>query len=161
MTCIADLLRAPTASRDEITTVNGWLSWINLLNRPMFSCLHRIYVFIQPGGACAVGLPGLVLNEIALNVCLRPFWEADFSRPWWPFLPATDASASFGFGLPIARHPPNDARALAAFVRETDHHVRLAWKPSDLVGLPRSGKEIRFTLRRRSFKHIYVVPASI
>ena len=47
LTGTIDLLRGAEASPLELASFSGILSWHNLLNRPLFSCLHILYTFTQ------------------------------------------------------------------------------------------------------------------
>ena len=59
---------------------------------------------IHIAGWCMLGQKAFtVLDEMTLNVAFWPVWHADLSRPWLPFLLATDAGGSFGFCLSGAR----------------------------------------------------------
>ena len=112
----ADLLRTRRSSRDELASFNGLLSWCDLLNRPLFSCLGRISDYINPGCIMVGIVFDCILAEVALNLSLWPLWFVDVTRPWWVCLPATDASCSFGFGLSVATRCPNLVRNFAAIV---------------------------------------------
>ena len=86
------------------------------------------------------------MSELLHNIALFPFWSADLTRPWWPFIPATDASPSFGYGLCVARCPPSTSRAVAAGYGEGSCVVRLTQEDEDPEEIPRAGSELRLPL---------------
>ena len=88
-------------------------------------------------------------------------WSADLARSWMPCLPATDASGSFGFGLSVASCHPDVSKKVARHARDFDHHVRLALDSGDPREVPRSGRSLRLSLRRRDFETILSTKAKI
>ena len=155
-----DLLAVGAAAPGALAVLNGHLQWQNLLNRPLYSCLHEVYDFIHllPEHASRP-VPARVLSEVMLNVSLFPFWSADLRRPWWPLLPATDASPSYGFGLSIARCDPALTRATAAAAAETSCVIRLAHEPGDAAEIARAGTEFRLPLGMSDFHDVFAVKA--
>ena len=130
------------------------------MNRPLYACLHNIYEFMRARPALvARALPDDVLSEVLLNASLFPFWSADLRRPWWPFLPATDASPSFGYGVSIAKCDPMLSRAVAAAAAEHDCVIRLAQEDIDPPELPRAGPELRLPLTQSCFKTVFSICA--
>ncbi len=122
----ADLLRGALASPRELASLGGVVQWHNLLNRPLFSCLHHFYAFVRGDDELTpVPVPREVVSELALNVALLGLWSADLTRGWLPCLPATDASGSFGFGVCLAQCSPGLTKEVAGHAAETDHVVRV------------------------------------
>ena len=77
--------------------MGGMVQWLNLLDRPLFSCLHEYYDFTKLEEARKPRIvSGPVLSILMLNLSLFMRWTADMTRPWWPFLPASGASPAFG-----------------------------------------------------------------
>jgi hypothetical protein len=101
----------------------------------------------------------VALDELALNISLFGLWNADLSRPWWPLLPATDASSAFGFGCCIAPCSPELSRTVGRHACIGDHHIRLQLDSDDPVEKPRSGAELRLPLRQRDFKPMLAIKA--
>jgi len=152
----AALLRRPVASPRQISTFGGMVQWHNLLARPLFSCLGDYYAFVRLEPAdvpCAVW-PSVV-SELCLNVSLLHCWMVDLSRPWWSFLPVTDASAAYGFGYCRAAVPPDLSRAAAAHAGQLGHHFRLDGTPGGKPEKPRGGACFRLPLRPRSFRCVF------
>ena len=155
-----DLLEGATASPLELASFGGVVQWHNLVNRPLFSCLHEYYAFVrQPEEKTERAVPACVLSELALNVGLLALWSTDLTRPWLPCMPATDASGSYGFGYCLAPCSPELAREVAAHAAGHDHHIRLTLAAGDPAELPRAGRELRLPLRRSDFKRVLAVRA--
>ena len=162
LTATADLLHGAEASPKELASLGGVIQWQNLLNRPLFSCLHEFYAFVRRDRERdVVPVPSRVQSELALNVALLGLWSADLSREWLPRLPATDASGSYGFGVSLARCTPELAQQAARHAADGAHAFRLRVEKGDPVEQPRSGAELRLPLRRRDFKTLLSVPARV
>lgn len=156
----ADLVRLRTGSPDQIAIVNGHLQWQNLMNRPLYSCLHAVYKFIhQVPGARAVRVPDDVVSEILHNVGLLAYWSADLCRPWWSKLVATDASPAFGFGMSIAPSSAELTRSVAAAAADGTCVIRLRPTAGDPKELPRVGPVMRLPLRSSDFATVFSVRA--
>ena len=104
-------------------------------------------------------VPADVLDELLLNVGLFPFWSADLRRPWWSFLPASDASPSFGFGFNIAHCSSKISRAVAAAAERHDCVIRLTLEDIDSPEVERAGPENRLPLTMSDFKPIFSTKA--
>ena len=128
----AELLRARRASIDEFASLIGALSWNNLLSRQFFACLGRFHAHVEDPANVVCRVPGEVWAEFALNLACWPLWSAGLTRPWWPCLPAIDASASFGFGLSMASVAPSLVREFVASLAPA-HHVRPTLSPGGRV----------------------------
>ena len=93
-----DLATIGRAASHAIEVLNGQLQWQDLLDRPLYFCLHHVYGFLK---LCpqlvSRPVPSNVLSELLLNVGLFPFLSEDLRLPWWSFMPASDASPSYGF----------------------------------------------------------------
>ena len=156
----ADLLGGAQASPREVAAFSGVLHWHNLANRPLFSCLHKLYGFTKlPKEDELRKVPREVVGELALNACLFALWSVDLTTPWLPRLPATDASGAFGFGYCLARCGPSLARRAAAHAAAGAHHFRLERSEGDAAEKPRAGACLRLPLRHRDFKVILRVRA--
>ena len=105
-------------------------------------------------------MPADVLGELLLNVGLFPFWSADLRRPWWSFLPASDASPSFGFGFNIAQCSSTISRAVAAGAERHDCVVRLTLEDIDPPEVERVGPTLRLPLTMTDFKPIFSIKAA-
>jgi len=157
-----DLAARPFASPRAMSIFNGHLQWQDLINRPLLSCLDDMYGFIrrEPENL-SIGVDENVLSEALLNMSLFPFWCADLTRPWWDFLPCSDASPSFGFGGSVAKCAPDLVRSVAAASAEPLHHIRLTWEEGDPIELPRCGQEFRIPIAMRSFKDLFSSKAKV
>jgi hypothetical protein len=159
-TAVMDLCETPCATPLELASLGGTLNWHNLMNRPMYSCLDRFYSFTRlSGGSTARDVPSSVVSELLLNLSLCACWTSDLARPWLPCLPATDASAAFGFGMCLARCTPELSRSVASHAGKPHHHVRVTRVASDPAEKWRLGPELRLALRRADFKHIFAIRA--
>jgi hypothetical protein len=155
-----DLEHMGMASPGHIAGLNGHLHWQNLLNRPLYSCLHGIYRFVHMQPEHIVRrVPAQVTSDIFLNVALFPFWSADLRRPWWSFLPATDASPAFGYGLSIARCEPGLSRSIGAVAADPSAVIRLAPCADEPAEVPRVGFEYRLPLTMDDFRTTFSIPA--
>ena len=67
-------------------------------------------------------VPAPVLDEIALNIALFPYWSVDLTRRWIDIIPASDASQAFGFGLCIATAAPSLVREVASLPYDVKPH---------------------------------------
>lgn len=155
-----DLEHHRCASPLEVASIGGSVQWNNLLNRPLYSCLHAFYRFTkrsdqdekQPVSASCI-------SDLLLNLTLFGCWEADLSRGWWPFLPASDASSSFGFGFCVARCSPDLSRKVAAFAGPSDHAIRLKLDPWDEAEKNRTARIMRLPISMRQFRPLLAVRA--
>ena len=155
-----DLMGYPHAAPRDLHRMLGVVQWNDLLNRPLFSCLQSVYKFVENhDDPTVLRIPDGALSEIMLNLSLFPLWEADLTRPWWPFVPASDASPSFGFGLAVAHCSPGLSRDLGSAAGDWDHHVRLRRIPGDPPDKPRSGSCHCLPLKIGDFKPIFSVRA--
>mmetsp|Transcript_179202 Transcript_179202/g.568670 ORF Transcript_179202/g.568670 Transcript_179202/m.568670 type:complete len:1089 (-) Transcript_179202:910-4176(-) len=152
----AALLRRPVASPRQVATFGGMVQWHNLMARPFFSCLGDYYAFVrlEPADHPRAVWPSVV-SELCLNVSLLHCWMVDLCRPWWSFLPVTDASAAFGFGYCQAPVSPELSRAAAAHAGRLGHHFRLEGTPGGQPEKPRSGPGLRLPLRPRQFRVVF------
>lgn len=104
----------------------------NLLNRLLFSCLHRVFPFTFEAEPDALQpVRPETLSELLLNLCLFGLWSVDLTKAWLPLLPATDASASYGFGMCTTGCDPALNRWLAGEAARGAHHVRVFPLPDD------------------------------
>mmetsp|Transcript_31927 Transcript_31927/g.101443 ORF Transcript_31927/g.101443 Transcript_31927/m.101443 type:complete len:854 (-) Transcript_31927:1008-3569(-) len=136
-----DLARSRRASPLQLASLNGQLQWQNLMNRPLYSCLGQVYHFVRLEPEHQVRIvPDGVISEMLLNTALLAFWSADLCRPWWPMVPATDASPAYGFGLSVARCKPTLTRFIAAAAADGTCVIRLGQEEGDPIELPRAGQ---------------------
>ena len=153
-----DLLTLGKASPGEVAVFNGHLQWKNLMNRPLYSALHHVYGFIHLHPESSMRpVPDQVLSELLLNVSLFAFWSADLRRPWWPCLPATDASPSYGYGLSLAKCHPSLTRAIAAATSESVSVIRLSQDDIYVDEVPRKGPVFRIPQTFGDFKTIFSI----
>ncbi len=70
---VVDLASSRKASPREIASLSGVLHWHDLMNRPLYSCLHAVYAFTkQEDDQALCDLSDAVMSEIVLNVSLFP-----------------------------------------------------------------------------------------
>ena len=105
-------------------------------------------------------VPPEVLSEIFLNIALFPFWSSDLRRPWWSFIPATDASPAYGYGLSTARCDPSLSRDIGAASADPSAVIRLTFCPGDTPEIPRTGPEFRLPLSMDDFHTTFFIHAS-
>jgi hypothetical protein len=111
-----DLFQHGYASAREVNSYLGKLQWYDLLNRPLLSCFKEVYAFVDSDDPDElVDVPPSILDELALNVALSACWIIDLTRGWMDVIPASDASASFGFGVCIAHAEPSIVRKVASY----------------------------------------------
>jgi hypothetical protein len=155
-----DLLDTRVATPAALAIFNGHLQWHNLMNRPLYAVLHHVYGFIhQLPASVARPVGDQVLSEIVQNVGLFPFWSSDLRRPWWPCLPATDASPAYGFGFSMAKCDPDLSRAIAAAAAEPGCVIRLTRTEDDPAEIPRAGFELRIPAHLDDFKTVFSIRA--
>ena len=158
----ADLLGGPQATPREVSAFGGVLQWHDLANRPLFSCLHKLYNFTKLAEQDELRkVPREVVGELALNSCLFALWSVDLTTSWLPRVPATDASGAFGFGYCLARCDPSLARRAAAHAAGGEHHFRLERSEGDADEKPRGGRCLRLPLRDEDFKVVLRVRAKV
>ena len=144
----------------HISGLCGHLHWQNLLNRPLFSCLHSVYEFAQAEPQQQERfVSGSVLSEVLLNVSLFALWSADLTKPWWSFIAATDASPAYGYGLCVAPCSPLQTREVGAFAADSSAVIRLA-DCADGEEVPRAGPELRLNLGMDDFEPVFAVRAT-
>ena len=132
---VLDLARGSICSPRALASLLGSLQWLNLLNRPLFSCPHVTYALAraQPEDELITVWPH-VFSEIMHNLCLCPMWIVDLCAPWSSTLVATDASSSYGFGMCRAYMDPVAIRMAAAEAGKGPHHFTLnGAQPSEKV----------------------------
>ena len=156
----SDLAANPQASASEVASYAGVLHWHDLLARPLYSCLHRLYRFIEPRKDTTLRrVPTAVISELLHNTALHACWVIDLTRPWLPVLPMADASTSFGFGCTMASLAPSAVRQIADEAGRCGAHFR----PLDLLPgatwKDRRGKCCMLPRRQRDFKHVFSVRA--
>jgi len=150
-----DLTENPCATPLEIASFGGCLQWLNLMNRPLFSCLSAYYNFAQrPGEIVVQNVDADTISELLHNLALWPLWIVDLTRPWLPVLPATDASPVFGFGFCLARCDPLLTRQVAGHAKGDDH-IRLRRRADDVPEVPRLGKVLRLSLSQADFPPVF------
>ena len=138
------------------------IQWNNLLARGLFSCLDVCYVFVaQEPAHVVIDVWPEVLSELSLNLALFPCWVTDLARPWWAFLPATDASSAFGFGLSIAKASTQLVREAASHAGHGDHHFRLQRGRGNVPEKKRAGVACRLPLHMSHFKTVLSVRAKV
>ena len=69
--------------------------------------------------------PGTVRSELQVSIALGPFWSTDMSRPYLPFISATDASTTFGFGVSVANASEKLVREVSSYAEKRGGYVVL------------------------------------
>ena len=69
-----DFMTIKASSPKQLHVLNGRVQWRSLMDRPLFSCLHHVYSFMQwqPENRMR-SVPSHVISEIVHNVSLFPF----------------------------------------------------------------------------------------
>ena len=76
--CAACCLLPEARARSlDISTLGGWISWNNLLNRPVFSCLGRSFSHLADVTEVVGKVHLEVPSDLLLNISLLAFWQAD------------------------------------------------------------------------------------
>ena len=70
-------------------------------------------------------MPGDLRSELQVSLGLAIFWSADLSRRHLPFLSATDASTSYGFGVSTAAADIDMVRAVSRYAEKRGDYVVL------------------------------------
>ena len=92
--------------------------------RPLLSCLSRVYNFgLKQEQDMARAVPEAVLDELCLGLAMMPSAVADLTRPWAPFIMASDASPDFGFGICRAPCSPGIVREAADAAHLPQHEI--------------------------------------
>jgi hypothetical protein len=68
-------------------------------------------------------MPIEVRSELQVSLALAPFWSANLDRPYQPFVSATDASTSFGFGVCVAPADESVVRRMAGYAEKRGDYV--------------------------------------
>ncbi len=66
-----------------------------------------------------------VLAEVGFGLVLGVYWHVDLTRGFIPLLSASDASATFGFGVSMAPFPPELLPDIAKWSEKGGAHVVL------------------------------------
>ena len=138
----------------ELQAVLGHLAWFALLTRPVFSCLHEVYVEAreQLNGKSRPRNESLI--ELALFTMLLPYIDADLTRPWADIVVASDASPSYGFGVSVAAAPPETLRAFSRTAARRGAFARLVRDglyPDEEPEKPRSGRVCPLPINKAAF----------
>jgi hypothetical protein len=144
----------------KIAGLIGHIHWQDLLNRPLYSCLHTVYSFVrlQPEHGQRL-VPLSVQSELLHNIALFPYWSADLRRPWWAFVAATDASPSYGYGMSLSKCSPALTRSVGMAAADSSLVVRLETHPGDPVEVDRIGVEMRLPMCLDDFHTIFAIKA--
>lgn len=70
-----------------------------MTSRPAFLAFHRVYAFTRTVTDDEVDIPAVALGELVLWASPSTLLVVGFRRPRGSRLVATDASASYGFGV--------------------------------------------------------------
>ena len=176
---LIDLLKDPTCTRKQLSSYLGSWQWVLLLNRPLLSCLHRIYGYTENvDDPVNRTVPRGVLSELchitALSCCL----SNGLGKDWCAFLYATDGAMVYGLGGSEAPCSPAEARDVAAaagnpscvfYPRDAATSLRrekkvrpstsfpLAWDPSKLNSVSKR-RESRMRLSLRALPVVWRAP---
>jgi len=155
----ADLLAGLRCSPARLASFAGLLQWMNLLNRPLYSCLHATFAFARlPDDHLVQGLWTSVVGELVLNLVLFPLWVIDLCADWLDLVPATDALPAYGYGMCIAHAPPWLVRAGAAEAYG-EHFFVLEGKDGVRQEVKRTGRRVDFPLPMSAFKPTFSIRA--
>ena len=92
-----------------------------LVNRPLLSCCHFVYSFLDVNDNAIVDIPAKVLSELGMIATLMFATAVDLRADWAPFVWATDGAQSFGYGGTCAACDPATVKHLASFVHIDGH----------------------------------------
>jgi hypothetical protein len=107
-------------------------------------------------------VPPAARSELQVSLALGLCWSADLSREFLPFISATDASSSFGFGVCVANASMDKIREVAACAEKRGDYVVLAdsvSKQSATQPKSRLGTPHNLDLKQSDFKTILSIPA--
>ncbi|CAE7391853.1 Tnks2, partial [Symbiodinium sp. CCMP2592] len=93
------LLRRARCSQKELQIVGGGLVYFAMFRRPLMSCLNFTWSFIQSfeePGARVRPIPGAVMSELSMFICLLPLAHIDFRLNTSDVVTASDASLTGG-----------------------------------------------------------------
>ena len=159
----AFILSKDLVTPDSIMKLMGSMQWFDLLNRNKLAMYDSIYLFEQmPSPESAYRLPGGARSDLQASLALAPFWCADLSREHLPFISATDASSSYGFGVCIANASAAVIRKVASFAEKRGDYVVLEDNLAKTSGQelkPRAGFPRHLGLKQADFKTILSVRA--
>ena len=117
------LLDIGRTSQKHIATFFGKLQWTLLINRPMLSCCHHAYSFLDADSDIIVDIPDKALRELGLITTLMFGTAVDLRADWSLFVWATGGAESFGYGSTCALCLPDVTRYLASFVHIDGHQI--------------------------------------
>ena len=159
----ASVLASGSTSPGSVMQVMGSLQWFDLLARSKLAVYDTIYDFEQlPNPDASQVMPPAARGELQASIALAPFWSADLSRPFLPFISATDASTTFGFGVCVADATEDVVRAVASYAEKRGDYVVLNRSVADVAGkVPKRRLGIPHHLRVRAedFKTILSLKA--
>ena len=95
VSAVLSLVRRARCSQKEIQVVGGGLVYFAMFRRPLMSCLNFIWGFTQSfedKGPRVRPIPGAVLSELLMFVCVLPLAHMGFRTTISPVVTATDAS---------------------------------------------------------------------
>jgi hypothetical protein len=101
-----------------------------------------------------VNVPTEVLNELALNLAMAPFWIVDLTREWMDIIPTSDASDAYGLGVCVAQTSPSVVRTTASLPYDDLSHVRCSFEEGAPAERPRHGTEFRLPFGLSRFKPV-------
>ena len=144
------LLSTKRTSEKHFATFFGVLQWTLLVNRPLLSCCHYVYGFLDVENDTVVDIPMKVLNELGLITTLIFATAVDLRAGWAPFVWATDGAESFGYGGASAPCHPDVTKYLASFVHIEGHQ----FIPTDIYDKTEvvNPSAVEMPLRYRDFK---------
>jgi hypothetical protein len=154
------LLSADTVTPEQVMVSMGSLQWFDLLSRSKLSIYNDIYDFAQLSGPSVPRtLPSGARSELLLSIVLAPCWSASLSREHLPFVSATDASTTFGFGACTANVSKEQIREISRFSEKRGDFVVLEKAPSDEPAQARQGIPRHLGLSESDFATIFSVKA--
>ena len=155
----ADLLGNLRCSPARLASFAGLLQWMNLLNRPLYSCLHATFAFARlPDEHKLRDVWMSVVGELTLNLALFPLWVVDLCADWLDVVPVTDASPKHGYGMCFAHAPPWLERA-GAVEAYGEHFFVLGGSESKTGPVDRTGRRVDFPVPVKAFKPTFSLRA--
>ena len=92
-------LQSETCTQKQAQICAGGLVYIAMYQRPMMSCLNRIWTFItnfSEGRSASLQIPKAVKREVSTFICLLPLARIGFRSEWSSLASASDASEQGG-----------------------------------------------------------------
>lgn len=141
----------------ELQALLGHIAWFALLARPVFSCLHEVYVDARQSTTAKFRPRDESLVELTLLLMLLPYIDADLTRPWANILVASDASPSYGFGVSVAAASPTTLKSFSRLAARKGAFARLdrdGTYPDEEIEKPRKGRVCPLPITKAAFSTV-------